>query len=62
MDHIFNQTLDRNKLLAEAFYLTGDIEKYGTGFVRIREMHREYPELSFEMDAVGDFFQDKTIS
>jgi len=25
----------RNKLLAEAFYLTGDIEKYGTGFIRI---------------------------
>lgn len=27
----------RNKLLAEAFYLTKEIEKYGTGFFRIRE-------------------------
>ena len=26
----------RNKMIAEAFYLTGDIEKYGSGFMRIR--------------------------
>ena len=25
----------RNKLIAEAFYLTGNIEKYGSGFIRI---------------------------
>lgn len=30
----------RNRLIAEAFYLTGDIERYGTGFVRIREFLR----------------------
>jgi len=30
------QARHRNKLLAEAFYLTGDIEKYGTGFRRIK--------------------------
>ncbi len=47
----------RNKLLAEAFYLTGDIEKYGTGFVRIRKMLKEYPELTFKMDEAGDFFR-----
>ena len=35
----------RNKLLAEAFYLTGDIEKYGTGFVRIRKMLQDYKNL-----------------
>ncbi|MEO6974567.1 MAG: ATP-binding protein, partial [Gallionella sp.] len=27
----------RNKLVAEAFYLTGNIEKYGSGFIRIRK-------------------------
>jgi len=47
----------RNKLLAEAFYLMGDIEKYGTGFVRIREMLKDYPELSFSMEEIGDFFR-----
>ncbi|MCP4681600.1 MAG: hypothetical protein GY864_04640 [Desulfobacterales bacterium] len=47
----------RNKLLAEAFYLTGDIEKYGTGFVRIRKMLKKYPGISFEIDEVGDFFR-----
>ena len=31
------QPYHRNKLLAEAFYLMGEIEKYGTGFARINE-------------------------
>ena len=35
----------------------GDIEKYGTGFVRIREMLKDYPELSFSMEEIGDFFR-----
>jgi hypothetical protein len=30
----------RNGLLSEAFYLSGDIEKYGTGFVHIRRMKK----------------------
>ena len=30
------QAIARNKLIAEAFYLTGDIEKYGSGLGRIR--------------------------
>lgn len=47
----------RNKLLAEAFYLTGDIEKFGTGFVRIREYLREYPEISISVEEMGDFFK-----
>ena len=47
----------RNKLLAEAFYLMGDIEKYGTGFVRIREMLKDYPEISFSIEEIGDFFR-----
>jgi len=51
----------RNKLLAEAFYLTGDIEKYGTGFVRIRKMLEDYPELSYTIDEIGDFFRVELI-
>jgi ATP-dependent DNA helicase RecG len=47
----------RNKLLAEAFYLTGDIERYGTGFVRIREYLKEYPELALSISEIGDFLK-----
>src|SRR3990167_1212804 len=39
----------RNKLVAEAFYLTGNIEKYGSGFIRIRKSLRDYPEIKFEI-------------
>jgi ATP-dependent DNA helicase RecG len=35
----------RNKLIAEAFYLTGDIEKYGSGFLRIRKALADYPTM-----------------
>jgi ATP-dependent DNA helicase RecG len=37
----------RNKLLTEAFYLTGDIEKYGTGFIRLRKWLQDYPEVKY---------------
>jgi len=47
----------RNRLLAEAFYLTGDIERYGTGFVRIREFLSSYPEISLHFEEMGDFFK-----
>jgi hypothetical protein len=30
------QSRTRNRLIAEAFYLTRDIEKYGSGFIRVR--------------------------
>ena len=46
----------RNKLLAESFYLMGDIEKYGTGFIRIRKMLADYPGVSFGISETGDFF------
>ena len=46
----------RNKLLTEAFYLTGDIEKYGTGFKRIKDWLKEYPNLTLELDDLNDFF------
>jgi ATP-dependent DNA helicase RecG len=47
----------RNKLIAEAFYLTGDIEKYGSGFIRIREAISTYPTMKFEYrESGGGFF------
>jgi ATP-dependent DNA helicase RecG len=51
-DHYPSQV--RNKLLAEAFYLTRKIEKYGSGFIRIREALRDYPELVFTVQEVGE--------
>jgi len=47
----------RNKLLAEAFYLTGDVEKYGTGFIRIRKYLEEYPDVSYSVSSDGYFVQ-----
>jgi ATP-dependent DNA helicase RecG len=47
----------RNKLLAEAFYLMGEIEKYGTGFVRIRQWLKAYPDVGYEISEMGDFFR-----
>lgn len=43
----------RNKLIAEAFYLTGNIEKYGSGFIRIRKELETYPEVEFSVKEVG---------
>lgn len=37
----------RNRLLAEEFYLTGEIEKYGTGFNRTHEALRDYHNEEF---------------
>ncbi len=47
----------RNKLLAESFYLIGEIEKYGTGFVRIRQWLKDYPNVSYALDETGDHFR-----
>ncbi|MBU0713639.1 putative DNA binding domain-containing protein [bacterium] len=47
----------RNKLLAEAFYLRGDVEKYGTGFIRIREFLRDCPEVTLDVNPQGDFIR-----
>ncbi|MDL1959589.1 MAG: winged helix-turn-helix transcriptional regulator [Deltaproteobacteria bacterium] len=35
----------------------GDIEKYGTGFIRIRKMLRDYPGISYSISEPGDFFK-----
>ncbi|SMD00358.1 HTH domain-containing protein [Pedobacter nyackensis] len=49
----------RNKLIAEAFYLTKDIEKYGTGFFRIRKEIKDYPTMKFQYkEQVGGFLTE----
>ena len=40
----------RNKLVAEGFYLTRAIEKYGSGFIRIRKALQDYPEVGFSIE------------
>ena len=47
----------RNKLIAEAFYLTGNIEKYGSGMIRIRQELKIYPELNFKIEEIGGGIQ-----
>ncbi len=39
----------RNKLVAEGFYLINAIEKYGSGFIRIRQALQDYPDIEFEI-------------
>lgn len=53
------QANTRNKLIAEAFYLTGDIEKYGSGFVRIRNEVRQYPTMQFSFEPAPNGFLTK---
>ena len=48
------QSHARNKLIVEAFYLTGDIEKYGTGYIRVRNAIKEYPTMDFNYREIGD--------
>ncbi len=50
------QAHTRNKLIAEAFYLTGDIEKYGTGFSRIRKEVTSYPSMLFNFEEAPNGF------
>ena len=50
------QAYARNKLIAEAFYLTGDIEKYGSGFRRIRNEIDNYPTMDFVCEEVPNGF------
>jgi len=53
------QAYARNKLIAEAFYLTGDIEKYGTGFIRIRKEIKSYPTMLFDFEEIPNGFLTK---
>jgi ATP-dependent DNA helicase RecG len=50
------QAYARNKLIAEAFYLTGDIEKYGSGFIRIRKEVKKYPTMQFSFEEIPNGF------
>ena len=50
------QAYARNKLLAEAFYLTGDIEKYGSGFKRILNELKQYPTMNLECNEIPNGF------
>jgi len=50
------QAYTRNKLIAEAFYLTGDIEKYGSGFMRIREELKQYPTMQLICEEIPNGF------
>lgn len=50
------QSRTRNRLIAEAFYLTRDIEKYGSGFIRIRGEVAAYPTMRFDYEESGDGF------
>jgi ATP-dependent DNA helicase RecG len=50
------QASTRNKQIAEAFYLTHDIEKYGSGFIRIRQAIADYPTMQFNFCEFGDGF------
>lgn len=46
----------RSRLIAEAFYLTKDIEKYGSGFIRIRQAIADYPTMKYEFRNEGNGF------
>lgn len=46
----------RNKLIAEAFFLTGDIEKYGSGFLRIRRALSNYPTMALDCKEIAEGF------
>ena len=44
----------RNKLVAEAFYLTRRIEKYGSGIARIRQELASYSHLEFKIEEIAN--------
>ncbi len=48
-----------NKLLAEAFYLRGDIEKFGTGFFRIQTELKDSPEVSLKLESLSGFTRSR---
>ena len=53
----FYRASHRNKLLAEAFYLTGEVEKYGTGFIRIRNLLKgDYSNTGLVLDSDSGVF------
>jgi ATP-dependent DNA helicase RecG len=53
------QSCTRNKLIAEAFYLIRDIEKYGSGYIRVRKEILAYPTMRFQYEECGDGYVAK---
>ena len=47
----------RNKLVAEAFYLTTNTEKYGTGFSRIEKELEQFPNITYEFKSTANAMQ-----
>ena len=47
------QDLSMDKLVAEAFYLTTGIEKYGSGFIRMRKALADYPEVQLLVEEIS---------
>lgn len=56
LHHDDYQSSARNKLIVEAFYLTGDIEKYGTGYRRVRKAINAYPSMKFDYKEIQGGF------
>ena len=54
IDFVFKTGTYIPKLIAEAFYLTNDIEKYGSGFTRIREAIVPYPTMKYDFYVMGN--------
>jgi ATP-dependent DNA helicase RecG len=57
----------RNKLVAEEFYLSGRIEKYGSGFSRINKELQTYPHIEFCIEGITNgilatFLKHQTLS
>ena len=44
---------------SEIFYLTGDIEKYGTGFLRVKQWFKDYPEIRYLLTDLEGFMKLK---
>jgi len=40
--------------------LTGDIDKYGSGFQRIRNAIKQYPTMALNFSEIGGGFMTKT--
>ena len=44
-------------MISSNFYLTGNTEKYESGFIRIEEELKEYPQVSYEFKEIANAMQ-----
>ncbi|WP_155315221.1 winged helix-turn-helix transcriptional regulator [Desulfosarcina alkanivorans] len=49
------------ELYPSNFITAGEIEKYGTGFIRIRQWLKAYPDVGYEISEMGDFFRIEVV-